>query len=108
MRELAGQLGAPDEAFTTPGGPVWTGVTPDRVLEFLRTYRVDAESHSISIPLICAYIERLVDAGELVRWTVTVCGRETTKVCVPVGRAGCSRLAAGRRRTLKDWVDQGC
>jgi hypothetical protein len=54
---------------------VWIGVAPAIVLEFLNSYRVDAESRSISLPLICAYIERLIDQEELVRWTVAVCGR---------------------------------
>jgi hypothetical protein len=52
-------------------------VSADRVLEFLRNYRVDDEARSVSLPLICAYIERLRDAGELVNWTVAVRGRES-------------------------------
>jgi hypothetical protein len=38
---------------------------------------MDDESRSISIPLICSYIERLRDIGELTNWTVAVLGRET-------------------------------
>jgi hypothetical protein len=53
---------------------VWTGVGPDVVLEFLGRYRVDPEARSVSLPLIRAYIERLVAVGELTRWTVAVCG----------------------------------
>ncbi|MCF6153749.1 MAG: endonuclease [Candidatus Brocadia sp.] len=56
-------------------GPVWSGVSPDAILEFLRRYSVDVQARSISPPLICAYIERQVELGELVRWTVAVLGR---------------------------------
>lgn len=77
VRDLAARLGAPDAQHTDGKGPVWTGVSVDRVLEFLRSYRVDDESRSISLPLICAYIERLRDAGELTNWTVAVRGRES-------------------------------
>lgn len=58
-------------------GPVWENAEPPSILDFLRSYRVDNEARNISIPLICAYIERLNERGELVRWTVAVRGRES-------------------------------
>jgi hypothetical protein len=76
VREFAPRLGTPN-AQQDGKGPVWMGVSADRVLEFLRNYRVDDEARSVSLPLICAYIERLRDAGELVNWTVAVRGRES-------------------------------
>lgn len=57
-------------------GPVWSGVSPEAILNFLRRYCIDAQARSISPPLICAYIERQVELSELVRWTVAVQGRE--------------------------------
>lgn len=77
VRSLVARLGAADPRCSDGKGPVWTGVDVERVLEFLRVYRVDDEARSISLPLICAYIERLRDAGELTRWTVAVRGRES-------------------------------
>jgi hypothetical protein len=74
VRDLVVKLAAPDTAHTDANGPVWTGVSPDLILEFLRGYRLDEEARNISLPLICAYIERLVSARELVRWTVAVRG----------------------------------
>ena len=74
VRDFAARLGAPDPKFTNTKGPVWTGVPPERVLEFLRTYRVDETVRSLSTLLICSYIERLNDVGELARWTVAVRG----------------------------------
>lgn len=77
VRDLAAQLGAPDARHTDGKGPVWTGIPVELVLQFLTAYRIDDEVRSISIPLICAYIERLRDAGELVSWTIAVRGRES-------------------------------
>lgn len=75
VRDLVTRLNVPNPTFTNAKGPVWTGVPADRVLEFLRSYRLDDEARSISLPLICAYIERLAAAGELVSWTIAVRGR---------------------------------
>lgn len=77
VRDLVSRLGAPDNNHSDGKGPVWTGVPANEAIEFLRSYRVDDEVRSISLPLICAYIERLAAAGELLRWTVAVRGRET-------------------------------
>lgn len=82
VRDLATRLGAPDTQQSDGKGPVWTGVSADRVLEFLRSYRVDDEARSVSLPLICAYIERLRDAGELTNWTVAVRGRESREAAL--------------------------
>src|SRR5207253_1445182 len=75
VRDLALKLGIPDSKQTDVKGPVWISVSVEHVLEFLRSFRVDARVGGISLPLICAYIERLRDAGELTRWIVAVRGR---------------------------------
>ena len=75
VRNLVAQLEAPDREHTDAKGPVWTDVAVERVLEYLGNYRVDDGARSVSLPLICAYIERLRDSGELTRWTVAVRGR---------------------------------
>jgi hypothetical protein len=77
VRDLVAELGAHDTRHTDGKGPVWTGISVERILQFLRSYRVDDEVRSISIPLICAYIERMKDAGELISWTIAVRGRES-------------------------------
>ncbi len=75
VRQLIANRGSAD--VSDPKGPFWRDVPSEAVLQFLRTYRVDGESRSVSLPLICAYIERQVELGELVRWTVAVRGRES-------------------------------
>ncbi len=77
VKDLVSRLGAEDVISSDSKGPVWTGVSAEMVKEFLRIFRVDNEARNISLPLIRAYIERLADAGELVRWTIAVRGRES-------------------------------
>jgi len=60
--------------------PSWSGIPADSILDFLRRYRMDAHARSISLPLICTYIERQVAQGELVQWTVAVRGRESRDI----------------------------
>lgn len=60
-------------------GPLWAGertVAGQAVLGFLQRFRIDDATRSVSLPLLCAYIERQIDQGELVRWTVAVKGRK--------------------------------
>jgi len=77
VRAFVAALPAPDLQCTDAKGPVWTNVDVERVLDFLRNYRVADEARSISLTLISAYIERLRDAGELTQWTIAVRGRES-------------------------------
>lgn len=77
VRDLAPRLGAPDPDHSDTKGPVWTGVAVDVVLGFLRAFRIDDGSRSLSLPLICDYVERAMAAGELRRWTIAVRGRDT-------------------------------
>lgn len=77
VRDLVAQLDEPDARHTDGRGPVWTGIPVEHVLQFLTAYRIDDEIRSISIALICAYIERLRNAGELISWTIAVRGRES-------------------------------
>ena len=57
-------------------GPMWSDVSADVVVSFLRSYSVDASANSLSPELIAAWIERQSLAGELVNWTVKVRGRD--------------------------------
>lgn len=94
-RNFLQTLGAFDPGFTDEKGPVWTAVDVERVLAFLGEYRTDDEARSISLPLICAYIDRLKDQGELVSWTVAIRGRERRDA-----RLGDATWAAPSGRTV--------
>jgi hypothetical protein len=74
VRAFLAELGVPEWQSK---GPVWSGVSPERIVDFLRSFPLDAEAQSISLPLICAYVERQSALGELTKWTVAVRGRES-------------------------------
>lgn len=75
VRALVADLGEPSSK--SGKGPFWVDVSFQQIINFLNSYRIDEEARSISIPLITAYISRLVGSGELTRWTIAVCGRES-------------------------------
>jgi hypothetical protein len=79
-RSLVAQLGEP--ASLPDSGPVWTGVPVDVVLAYLGEYRVDDEVRNISLPLLRNFIEREVEQGALVRWTIAVKGRGVTDLAL--------------------------
>lgn len=77
VREFIPVLGSPAEEFADENGPVWKNISPEHILQFLNTYQVDPEVSSFSLPLLCAYIQKLVASGELTRWSVAVRGRQS-------------------------------
>jgi hypothetical protein len=82
--------------------PVWKGVPARKVLEFLGSFNVDPGLGIMSMPLIVAYVQRMLDAGELRDWIVGVCPlKSVNKVlgsvdwgleCGPIAQIGRSRI----------------
>ena len=86
-------------------GPVWQGLDAEAVLEFLQSYQVDTEARSVSLPLLCDYIERQRELGELAHWAVAVKGREsrdTTLGEADWGVAGGRLFQVSRARLASD------
>lgn len=75
VRTFVKQLGPNATDVSDTMGPVWTGVRAEDVLRLLEGFLVDEGLNNINLPLIRAYIERMVAAGELTEWTVAVRGR---------------------------------
>jgi hypothetical protein len=59
-----------------PSRAVWRNVPVDKIVGFLRSFRSDGLAEGFSIPLIDRYIANSIAAGELLNWTVAVCGRK--------------------------------
>lgn len=57
--------------------PIWSGIPAEKIIEFLRRFKVDENSHSFSSQLIIPYIESSNENEELKEWTVAICGRES-------------------------------
>lgn len=75
-RRLVANLGRPSDKSDNRG-PIWLGVPSSVVLQFLDEFTVDDSTRTISIPLIKKYIQKQVEQGELVTWSVAVRGRES-------------------------------
>jgi hypothetical protein len=74
VKEFLSHLGKPE---ISEKGPLWSAIKTHEIVEFLGKFVIDKCARNISLPLISAYIERQMSNGELVKWTVAVCGRES-------------------------------
>lgn len=74
VKEFISQFG---ECETDKNRPIWKGISSEKIIEFLDKFKVDANAHSFSSQLIIPYIQRLNENGELVKWSVAICGRES-------------------------------
>ena len=88
-------------------GPIWQGVksAPGQVvLDFLQRFLVDDTSRLISLPLLSAYVERQLDDGELLRWTVAVKGRKRAEPMLGTANwgVGGGSIAQIRRTRLRN------
>ena len=75
VKSLISELGTATQI--SKKGPIWSGVSAEKVTNFLDNYEVDNQIRNISTQLISSYIEKQLEKGELVNWTVAICGRES-------------------------------
>lgn len=58
--------------------PLWQGVSPDAIIEFIQNYQVDVDiARNINPQALISYIQRQNELGELTTWKVAIRGRET-------------------------------
>ena len=74
VRRFTAQLGTANAKHSDKKGPVWTGISAERILQFLRSYSVDAVARNIAMDLVCGYVQKLQLVSELTEWTVAVRG----------------------------------
>jgi len=55
-------------------GYLWNDVPATRVIGFLAAYKTHPDAYKVNSPLLAQFVESLVSAGELVRWTVALIG----------------------------------
>ena len=76
VRRFTAQLGTANAKHSDKKGPVWTGISAQLLLQFLRSYSVDTVARNIAMDLVCGYVQKLQLVSELTEWTVAVRGRE--------------------------------
>ncbi|HAC14608.1 MAG TPA: hypothetical protein DCE78_01505 [Bacteroidetes bacterium] len=75
LKDFLSDLGRPN--LDDDKGPVWSGVSAEKVLSFIRKYQILGEPVEFSPSLIAAYIEKQLGHSELKHWTVAIRGRNT-------------------------------
>lgn len=72
----------------TKGKYLWSGVSPDDILAFLKTYKTPQHARRVNTTLLAQYIEKQMEAGDLGNWSVLIAGKEPTKDNA-ISMAGC-------------------
>ena len=65
-------LGEPRDSGAKSGGYFWTGVSVERILEFLGQYETHPEARRADTRLLSRYIRRQNEQNELVSWSVAL------------------------------------
>lgn len=74
VKKMIRSLQAPDKTMSDSKGPVWSSVPASTILHFLGMFSIDSSAQSMSIPLLCSYIEKLTENKELTKWIVAIRG----------------------------------
>lgn len=98
-----GEPGTMDEK-----GPQWFNVTANKIIDFLGKFTVDEAFKNISLQLIIQYIKKQEANGELLQWTIAICGRESLDPNLgDVDWGTGARINQIRRSRLKDTESLG-
>ena len=75
VKEFLHQLG---NSYTQEKkGPVWSNVPAEKIINFLDKFIIDETHSDFDMPLAVEYIKKLNSKGELINWTITICGKES-------------------------------
>ncbi len=97
VNDFIRQLGTTD--WKKYSCPVWDDISPDLILGFLNNYQTYPEARNISLHLIIAYIQKLIENNELTSWTVAIRGRITKEQILGEIDFGLDRLIPMISRT---------
>jgi hypothetical protein len=59
------------------GSYVWTDVSAENIVIFLRSYKTHEKAYSVNSPLLADYIEKLNHKNALTKWTVLIAGAQS-------------------------------
>lgn len=74
VKEFLSQLG---QHQFDKNRPIWFGISAEKIINFLEKFTVDQTARCFSSQLIIPYIKRCNESGELIKWSVGICGRES-------------------------------
>lgn len=73
-QELIETLGTPEK--NNSGNYLWRNVSPEDICTFFTAFNVAKSLKKVNLELICNYIKKLVQQGELTSWSVVMMNKE--------------------------------
>jgi len=74
---------------TVAGKFMWSGVEPNDILDFLRSYRTPPHARRVNTSVLAQYIETQIENGDLNDWSVLLAGKALEDADCTVSIANC-------------------
>ena len=75
-QELIGTLGTPESKENNKGNYLWRNVSPDDICTYFSAFNVAKSLKKVNLELICNYIKKLAQQGELTSWRVVLMNKQ--------------------------------
>lgn len=75
-QELIDTLGTPEPKENNKGNYLWRNVSPEDICTYFTAFNVAKSLEKVNLELICDYIRKLVQQGELTSWSVVLMNKE--------------------------------
>lgn len=77
-QELIDTLGTPEPKENNKGNYLWRNVNPEDICSYFTAFNVAKSLKKVNLELICNYIKKLVQQGELTSWRVLLMNKENS------------------------------
>lgn len=78
-QELIGTLGTPESKENNKGNYLWRNVSPDDICTYFSAFNVAKSLKKVNLELICDYIKKLTQQGELTSWRVVLMNKQNAQ-----------------------------
>lgn len=75
-QELIDTLGTPEPKENNSGNYLWRNVSPEDICTYFSAFNVAKSLKKVNLELICNYIKKLVQQGELTSWRVVLMNKQ--------------------------------
>ena len=82
-QELITALGTPEPKENNSGNYLWRNVSPDDICTYFSAFNVAESLKKVNMELICNYIQKLVQHGELTSWRVVLMNKDNASKQYP-------------------------
>ena len=78
-QELITTLGMPEPKENNSGNYLWRNVSPEVICTYFSTFNVAKSLKKVNLDLICNYIKKLAQQGELTSWRVVLMNKQNAQ-----------------------------